>query len=908
MKRLLRGLFERLLVLLRRGRFEKDLDDELHFHLEELARRNGEQGMPPAEARIAARRSLGRDAVTKEQVRKETGVHSILTRIDAWRLDFKLGFRMLAKYPGLTLAGGLAMSVGIAISLGFTSGFDAMLYRPPLLEDVVTVRTWNVTIGRRHEYGGSLRDFVRWRDELQSVEDLSAFTHFERRDLITDDGRGDPVTSAQITPSSFRLFRTPPMLGRQLVEEDALDGAAPVVLIGYDIWRTRFGSDPNVVGRDVRLRGTAHTVVGVMPEGFAYPVNHKIWTALRTDPLSYEGDGPPVEIFGRLRPGSSIEGASAELGAVGLLEPIAGEVTREELRPAFVDYSTRHTNVEDTPPSAIHVIQVFFALLLLVPCANVAILVYARTARRQGEIAVRNALGASRSRIIMQLFVEALVLALVAAVAAFFIVRAVFGQIEVLMARFDTAEFPVWFKFSVSSSAAWYYLGLTVCAAAVVGFLPAVQATGRKIHHGLSKVGGGGGMRLGKMWTLMIVAQIAVAVAVLPLGAGVAWNMGRFGIVDHGLTTHDVLTANLVMGYDPPPPTVAIEDYRREYRLRLSTLWDELKSRLEAEPNVSAVTYAGEPPGSLPTDWIPFEPEGVPPSEWSSGFGSWKLYDFVDEGFFDFFDIRLLAGRSFGPDDRDPEATTVIVDRSFVRDVLGERDAVGRRIRMAGGRNREPGPWLEIVGVVEDFPLNASTLMEFRGTIYSAVQPISPGIAVRVGSAPAVFSDRLREITASVDPNLGLSNIVPLDDAYRSRLDRMMGRIIAWTISLAVLSVLLLSTAGIYALTSFAVTQRRREIGIRVALGAHPRRILGSIFSKAASQLAVGVAVGTIVAIPIVSYWEKINFDGIVLSVPKGPGLLIAVAVLVMAVGIVGSLGPAKRGLSVQAADVLREE
>jgi predicted lysophospholipase L1 biosynthesis ABC-type transport system permease subunit len=220
----------------------------------------------------------------------------------------------------------------------------------------------------------------------------------------------------------------------------------------------------------------------------------------------------------------------------------------------------------------------------------------------------------------------------------------------------------------------------------------------------------------------------------------------------------------------------------------------------------------------------------------------------------------------------------------------------------------DPAPWLEIVGIVEDFPLNSSTLMEFRGTVYSAVQPPSPGIALRVSSAPESFSERLREITASVDPNLGLSNIMPLDDAFRSRLDRTIGRIFSWTLALAVLSVLLLSTAGIYALTSFSVTQRRREIGIRVALGAHPRRILGSIFSKAAIQLALGATLGAILAVPIISYWEKIDFDGIVLGVPKGPGLLAAVAGLVIVVGLAGSLGPARRGLKVEAMDVLREE
>ena len=171
----------------------------------------------------------------------------------------------------------------------------------------------------------------------------------------------------------------------------------------------------------------------------------------------------------------------------------------------------------------------------------------------------------------------------------------------------------------------------------------------------------------------------------------------------------------------------------------------------------------------------------------------------------------------------------------------------------------------------------------------------------------AAFANRLREITAAVDPNLGLAEVKTLNEAYRSRLDRVMGRMFAWSIAVATLSLLFLSIAGIYALTSFAVTQRRREIGIRVALGAHPHRLLGSIFARSAMQLGLGVALGIVASLPIVSYWRKIDF-GLVLGVPNTPGLLVGVAVLVMAVGIAGSVGPARRGLRVEPTETLRAE
>ena len=910
MKRLLRGLFARLLVLVRRNRFESDLDDELQFHLEEATRRNVERGMSPEEATTEARRCLGRDGETKEQVRKETGVHSILNRLDAWGLDFKLGFRMMVKYPGLTLAGRLAMAVAFAISVGSTSAFRSMLRTPRPLENVVTVRTWNVTRGRRHEYGASVRDFVRWSNELQSLENLSAFVHFQRRNLITDDGRGDPVNSAEITPSAFRLFRVPPLLGRPLVEEDAREGALPVAVIGYDVWRTRFGSDPTIVGQDVRLGGTVFTVVGVMPKGFAYPVNHGLWTPLRAELLGRElGGGPRVEILGRLGPGVPLASAQAELTTIGLLETTSFAETHDDLRPGLVDYAARHLNVEDTPPGAIQMVQFFFALLILVPFANVAILVYARTARRQGEIAVRNALGANRARIVMQLFVESFVLAAVAAALALLLVRIVFGQINVFLMRLGNAEFPFWYSFSVSSSAVWYLVGLTVLAAAIVGVVPAVQATGRHVHLGLRKVGGGAGMRLGTTWTVLIVVQVAVTVAVLPLAAGVAWNTSRLGFAGPGSGTEDILTAKLVTAYDPPPDVETAADYRREFRARLATVWNEMKSNLEAEPAVAGVTYAGVVPGDMPMQFFSFELEGeTAPRDSTSSSRVVKQYTLVDVGFFKFFDIPLLAGRFFEAADRDQELGTVIVDRTFVQETLGDINTVGRRIRFVRSGDGEPGPWWEIVGVVEDFPLNETNLLQFHGAVYSAQMPVSPGLAVRVGSPPATYSGRLREIVTAVDPSLGLSNILPLDEVYRSRLDTMFGRLMAWTISLAILSLLFLSTAGIYALTSFAVSLRRREIGIRVALGAHQHRILGSIFSRAAMQLSLGVALGIAAAVPVAVYWESIPFDGVFLGSPDVPGVLVAVAVIVLAVGLFGSLGPAMRGLSIQAADVLKEE
>ncbi|HEU4454320.1 MAG TPA: ABC transporter permease, partial [Longimicrobium sp.] len=233
-------------------------------------------------------------------------------------LDFRLGIRMLVKYPGLTLVGGLGMAVAIAIGAGAYAYFNSYLHPTlPLHEGgrVVGLENWDAAAGNQEPR--SLHDFATWRDELRSVEDVGAFRTVERN-LVAPDGTAEPVPVAEMTASGFRVARVPALVGRPLLDEDEREGAPPVLVIGHEEWRTRFAADPGVVGRSVRLGGVAHTVVGVMPEGFAFPVSHRFWTPLRADPSKYERRrGPAVTVFGRLAPGATLEAARAELDALG---------------------------------------------------------------------------------------------------------------------------------------------------------------------------------------------------------------------------------------------------------------------------------------------------------------------------------------------------------------------------------------------------------------------------------------------------------------------------------------------------------------------------------------------------------------------------------------------------------------
>jgi hypothetical protein len=438
--------------------------------------------------------------------------------LGSFSLDVTLGIRRLRKSWGLTAIAGLAMTVAIAIAaVGFSfvralSG-DAV----PLDEGdrVVALQTWDQTRGRAQNTAPE--DFERWRTELRSVRDVGAFRTVMRNLTLIDNAPlpgAEPniVSVAQMSAAGFRLARVPPLLGRPLVEADERPNADPVIVIGYDTWRTRFAADTEIVGRRVRLGGTVHTVVGVMPDGFAFPINHEYWVPLRPEsPARAWDEGPEITAFGRLAPGATLESARAELATLSLAPRTAQSdaASQSRLYARIRPYAQAFAYIENG-----NLILLFLALLLVPPCANIAILVYARTVVRQEEFAIRAALGASRSRIVAQLFVEMLLLSAAAACAALLLVHFVLARLQLFG---DGAANPFWIDLGVSPGSALYVTALAMLAGTIAGIVPGIQATGGLMQPGLRAHSGGSGVRLGKLWNAMIVAQVALAVLFLPL-------------------------------------------------------------------------------------------------------------------------------------------------------------------------------------------------------------------------------------------------------------------------------------------------------------------------------------------------------------------------------------------------------
>jgi predicted permease len=899
----------RIRGFLRPGDIESDFDQEMAVHLE-MAEEDGlRRGLRSEEARRAARVQLGGVTQLRESWRAAWG----LPWLGGVALDAKLGLRMLRRSWGLTLAGGLAMTIVITIAAVVFVFLDQFMGRtaPPLDqgERVVALQSWDAEAHRRRAV--SRGDLERWGATLQSVQDLGGFQTVERR-LIVDGRPAEWVRVAEISASGFRLARVQPLFGRWIAEADEHAAAAPVVVIGYDVWQSRFASDRAVIGQTVRLGEITHTVVGVMPAGFAFPVNHRYWIPLRLDPFGNLKAAPEGAVFARLAPGVSLDGAQAELTTVGLLPPATAPTSRDARqrvsdvdarRPRIVPYTFAFTDDVERGELAWRqrIILFLISLLLVPPCLNIAILIYARTVTRQEEFAVRFALGASRGRVVVQLCVEVLVLSSAAGAAALVMARPILTQIGETIRRFPElgGSLPFWVDFDFSWRAALFVAGLSVLAALIAGLVPALQATGRVLPTALRSLGSRTGIPLGATWTALIVAQVALALAALPSTMELAWGNLRPAVLGPGFPAREFLTARLSVNPQGVPPA---EAELPAFGSRVRNLQAEVVRQIDAEFGASATTFAAALPGAEPLTLVEME-------ERIAGGSRVRRYiraNQVDRAFFEVFNVSALAGRTF--DGRDfGAAATAVVDQTFVRQVIGDGNAIGRRVRPVPAPGLDAGPWYEIVGIVPDRPANTS-----QGRMYVPAQPRAPAqpdvpspaspiqLVLHAGPDPAAMARRLQEIGTNLDPTLRLDTARRLDEVYGET--QLSSNLTSYALAIVTLSVLVLSAAGLYALMSFTVARRRREIGIRTALGARPGRLLASIFARAMWQIGAGVVVGVTAALVL---HRRLNIE-----VEGGwhiPGILPAAAIFIMTIGLLSASGPARRAVRVDPTEALRD-
>jgi predicted permease len=747
----------------------------------------------------------------------------------------------------------------------------------------------------------ALHDFQRWRSSVRSVTDFGAYRDLSAN-VVGADSTAHPAVAAEISASAFRIAQERPLHGRVLTESDERAGAPPVAVVGYELWRDRLGADPDIIGRSVRIGGGYATVVGVMPEGFGFPIAHELWMPFRTDgPDVAPRSGPSISVFGKLAPGATLETAQAELTSIGRRLAAETPATHAQLVPRVRPYA------QPDPPgpgdlAMTIVIYGFVIVLLVVICSTVALLLFARVASRESEILVRSALGASRGRLVTQLFAEALVLGGVAVVVALAAAQFALGNWgrAYLEANYD--QLPFWYEFDLSPMTVLVACGLAVLGAAIAGIIPA-----RKITRGLGtqlKLGtaGGGGVKFGGVWTAVIVVQIALTVALPAVVLLLQSEFRRVQSYDMGFAEDQYLGVSVAID-DTSEATDAT-------RARFGALLETFRRRLEEEPGVVGVTFVDV----LPSEW--HEARRVELTSLGEKGTHVVMTASVDPSYFDVLRQPPRAGRGFSAADLGPDSRVVVVDEAFVDSVLEGRNPIGQRIRI-GTRSQFDSaatdiPSFEIVGLVKELGLSPSAMPQRWPGLYFPSAPGSQGalqMIVHARGDPLSIGPRVRELATTIDPTLRIGTVQRMDRLTEQQIwfNRLWMRMTMGLTGIA----LLLSLAGIYAVLSYTVARRTREIGVRVALGASARRIITSIFRRPLIQVTIGVVAGTVlVGFGAIGIQNTTQFQGI-----RPPGLtvgevllLVVHATLMLSVCLLACVVPTWRALRVQPTEALRAE
>ena len=905
-----RRLLARVASLFRSSRAEADLAREMDAHLHLLEDQFRARGMSAQEARYAARRAFGGVEQAKEHQRDARTFRWLA----GWPMDLKLGVRMLAKSPGLTIVGVFALAVAIGGGAAYMEFLNDMVHPTlplPQGDRIVSILNWDAAKGDPEPR--SLYEFSIWREDVRSIEDLGAFIALERN-LITDTGGGEPVMGVEISAAVFRIAPTPPLLGRPLLDADEQPGAQPVVVISQDVWQSRLASDPQAIGRTVRLGRAPHTIVGVMPSGFAFPSRHQLWVPLKLQTSDLRrADGPRMRTFGRLAGGVTLEAAQAELDTIGARVNADAPATNQQLFPRVMPYiqagwASKEARLQ---VAILYSANVFFLFLLALCGANVATLVFARTATRQGEITVRTALGASRGRIVAQLFAEALVLSGIALIVGLLATR--YGVAWVKSAFLEAQEMtsmPFWWNDALAPTTILYASLLALLAAAIAGVVPALKATGPQMQGRLKEAAGGGSMKFGGIWTVVIVGQVAVTVMFLASVLALASNLASESRATKAFTfnAREFLTLTLVTDREATQGAEA-QAADAVHRARLRAIYDELDGRLTADPGISHVTYAETYPGRgfeliLDIDPSTSAGHGVVQRPGDKGGPLWVRSAGVAANYFDALDVPVLAGRGFTRADLDQPVA--VVDETFVRRVLGGRDPVGVRVRRSHRGSTQPGQWLQIVGVVRDLSLAKRNKTSEDALLFRAVTVEGAAmlrVLVRARGDATHAAPAVRRAAADTDPTLRVYDLMALERIEDS--DIATGRFFVTATALVACVALVLATAGIYALTSFTIARRTREIGIRTALGAEPRQIVTALFSRTFRQVGLGLLIGSLPGGVLLAL-------GLAQATAAGGWKTLAGTTLsagfVLLVAMLTCVVPARRALRIQPTEALRVE
>ena len=796
--------------------------------------------------------------------------------------DVRFGMRLMLKSWGFVAAALVIIALGVSAVTAIVTVVYGVMLRPlpyPAPERLVSVRS--ALPAQPATALVNVADYREWRnanhvfDEMALVRDLANFN------LTSESGEPERVLAARVTASLFRVLGTRPLYGSTFTDDAERRGNEDVVVLSYGLWRRRFASDPSIVGRTIRLSGVAYTVVGVMPASFSYPTAaFQLWVPLTINPaeLSRAVGGFGYTCIARLRPGISIEQARREMTA--LARRVAATHSAKDSAPDAVLVSLLDDVIRSVRPTLLLLLGAV-CCLLLIACLNVATLFSARAARRASEFAIRLALGASRARIVSQAFAEVLPIVVIGGVlgvaSASWAVRAFVAAAPPGLARIESIEINT--QVLVAALAA---VCLTAVAATLLPATEAWSADFRRATQDRSR-SATSGIRHRRIRSVMVATQVAVAVPLL-VGSGVlVRSFVRLSAVDPGIKPDHVLSLLLAVPrskYPGDQPVAAFE----------TRLLDAVRSL----PGVNAAGMVNRLPFSG------YEQSGAVEVENPAGEPAVVDVDVrpVTTGYFEALGIPLERGRSFTIHDDSAARRVVIVDERLARMAWPRANPIGKRLR-------EPNDeWLEVVGVVGHVRHQGFAVDPRPQVYWSYLQKPQDRMALVVrghGEATALVTPVLQAIR-SVDPDQPAYDVRPMDEVLRrSTTQRRMT--LALLLAFA-LSAVLLASVGIYALVAFAVSQRLREFGIRIALGASPSDVARLVVSDGATLACLGIAIGIGAALLLADVMRSLVFE----TNPRDVVSLASATLLVLAVATAASYLPARRAASVDPAVTLRAD
>lgn len=858
---------------------EADIDDELTFHLEERVAMYEREGMSPDAARRAARQKLGDlDAVRRDCAREDRTARDRRRRRERTSgvlQDLRYGWRALRKRPGFTTVGVLTLGLGVGVTAGIFRIVDTVLLRPlpfPTADRIAVL--WEVDLESGAETTAAPGKIGDWRELAESFEALAVFQF--RSITVTGDGDPEQIPVADASGGVATVFGTPPALGRWFTGDEASVGAA-VVVLGHDLWVRRFGGETDVVGRGISLDGDRYEIVGVMPPGFAPLRETDLWLAL--SPLPDAREAHYLRVAGLLREGVTQSDAQAEMDVVAGRLAAAHPETDAGFGVRLV--SLREEEVGDVR-TLLLVWLGAVGLVLLIGTANLANLFLARVTTRAPEIALRRSLGASRGRIVRQLLTENLLLAGLAGAVG--LVVAVVLQSAIV--RTQPGTLPRVPDGALDARLVLVALTLAVLGALAAGWIPAARLSKRSGRALIRGTGGARSIAKDRLMTGIIVGEIGLAVMLTVGAALLIQTLRELGSVEPGFATD----GRVVFGLSLPSRRYESDEDARLFYARL-------RAELRSLPGVDEVGGAnGIPLEGVP--WFGISSSSVgPDGEPISTSGPFRV---VTPGYFAAAGIPLRAGRTFSPADRPGPVTSVVLERRLAEILFPDGDPIGRRLSIAYAGISEA----EVIGVVGDVRQYGLGAAETPG-LYVSVDQIrwsSQTFVLRTGAPLEALAGPIRETVRALDPELPIYGLATVSERLSDSLGAYRFRMMLLTV-FATLA-LLLGTIGVYGVLSYAVGQREREIGIRIAIGAAPGRVVRSFLLWGGRLGALGIAVGLAGAVGLTRLIESQLFG----VRARDPGTFVLVAGLTVAAVLAAAWGPALRAAHRDPLRALRQE